>query len=636
MAALVASACSTGGPTTGDPSTTRATVDPPSAETSTTLPPGELTVDPIDEHLDERGALTFDGALALFAATFAPLPDIEPASQPAVDADTAIIDVLQARRSDLTAAQREILDAVIGTALPRVAPPGDASGLLHRPRGERADLARPIIDEAVGYFSARLGRTLAVPVELLELPLIGPGGVRHFSDIGNAAAATPYYEAGTGAYLECVIRLNTDAVYQAAMFRSQISHEVFHCFQNAALGVDSSVPLWVKEGQAAWAGEEFAGGTSQSATWWGRWINEPHRPISRRSYDAIGLYSLLAAVGADPYTVIDPLLDNPDLALVRSAGGARLDHVWGLHYANEPSWGDAYTVQGPAAPSTQAFRHRVFMAEGGGTVRFSVRPPLPDEGAQVYDLTVSGDVITVRADGGRGGVRFDDGTEVRFDVTAQAELCLRPEGCECPSGSSVATPLASPDAFVAIGPGPTPTISGQSLDEWCDEPADTTAPPATDPPSECHVGTWESTTLTFPSIPGLDAEFAGGDGIVAEFRADGTARVNYDLMTPATAVPVGAGAPPIVVTVTFLGVLDGRWAAVEGGTFTVTGNTAAVRVLATSALGGTESTVIDEPLSGLVGPSGAVYTSSTCTDELLQLTNAYPGGVMTLTFQRTD
>ena len=631
---VIASACSGAEPSTDDATATTASVAPTSTEASAPPTPGELTVDPIDEHLDERGALTLDGARALFAVTFAPLPGVEPAARPALDADTAVIDVLQAHRNELTAAQLDVLDAVIGTGLPRATHSG-AGGLLHRPLGERADLARPIIDEAVDYFSTRLGRSLTVPVALLELPTIGAGGVRHFSDVGNAAAATPYYDADTGAYVECVIRLNTDAVYQAALFRSQVSHEVFHCFQNAALGIGSSVPLWVKEGHAAWAGEEFAGGTSQSATWWARWIDEPNRPLTRRSYDAIGLFSLLTAVGADPYSVVDPLLDNPDVALVRSAGGASFDHVWGLHYANEPAWGDVYVVRGPAAPSTQAFRHRTFMAPGGGPVRFSARPPLPDEGAQVYDLTVSGDVITVRADGARGGVRFDDGTEVRFDLTAQADLCLRPEGCDCPSGGGVTSPLASPDAFVAVGPGPAPTISGQSLDEWCDDPTDTTAAPDTVPPSLCHVGTWESTTLTFPSIPGLDAEFSGGNGIEFVFRADGTARVGYDLMTPASAVPVGPGAPPITVTVTFFGVLGGRWAASADGAFTVTGNTAAVRVVATSALDGTESTVIDSPLSELAAPSGIVYTSGTCTDETLQLTNAYPGGVMTLTLQRT-
>jgi len=577
--------------------------------------------------------LTVDAALSLFAATFQPLPGVQAAAAPAVDADSSILSTLSGAQAQLTAEQWAIVDAVIGDDAAETI---GGTGLLRRPsavRGERSDLARPIIDEAVATYTSALGWDLAgIDLEVVELPLYGAGGSMNFSGLGNAASAVPLLDGNTLQYRTCLIRLNVDAPYNPSMFRSQVAHEVFHCFQYV-VGFDG--PEWVMEGSAAWAGETFAGGSAQSVLWWRRWINEPQRPLPARTYDAIGLYSLLDQVGVSPYSLISQLINASDpVAVVMRASGDLADR-WATHYANDPSWGAPYTVIGPGAPATSAFRFDLFVPNDGTAARFA-SPPVPLElGAQVYSLRTDGDVVSITSTGSAGAIRFGDGTEMTFSAGGRMDFCLRDGGCACPSGTSrPTTPVADPSAFVGVGPAShPPTIVAATLEQWC-QPAE---PTTTVPVNPCMVGQWRSDASTMPEMEGLDdIVFTGGDGALVELDADGGFIIDYTPSTPIVGVADVAGTGPLRTTVTISGGFTGTWSVGADGLFVADGDASLIHITASSEFAGQTIPVFDTTLGDIMAqlPDSPVFTVADCAGDTMILTNAYPGAVQSTTYHR--
>lgn len=594
--------------------------------------PGELPFDPVVEHLDANGVLTLDGALALFAATYAPLPDIEPASAPVED-DHSILTTLVSHRGELTAEQQVIIDLVIGVPGRTVFQPIRSSG--HRGRPALGELAEPIIDEARAYFADRLGRSLTIPITIADLPMYGPGGIAHFPSTDVAARATGYSSSPTGELDECLIQFNLDAVYDPGAFASQVAHEVFHCFQYTT-GVGR--PQWVLEGQAAYAGEEYAGGTNASRTWWPAWIRDPHRPLTERSYDAIGLYSLSAALGADPYAYFDALYATPDLSVVRAATGPALDDAWALHLANDAAWGDRYVVTGPGAPPVRGNRYNINLTLDGPPGTFSYRPGIRELGAQIYQFDAPGDIVSVASNGATGGVRFRDGTEALFSAGTTTDFCIAPGGCVCPGDPPGPTvDVAGSSAFVGVGPSPgaEPIIRAISLDEWCGESA--SAPTVAAPtPDTCEIGTWISTSLVVPPVPGFTTVTSGGDGVVVTFGADGSFYADYDAMTPAVSQATIPDGPSASTAVTFTGALVGTWIVGADGQLVVEANGNPVGVVADLTVAGSTNRILDTTLAELAGIGGAAatFTVSLCEGSTLEVSSAYPGGSVTMVLER--
>ena len=620
---------------TGGDGSTAATSDgrPPASAASTVAPipnptsPRSPEVDPLLAHLDDTGTLTLDGALALFAATHAPLPGVEPAEVPA-DHDASILTTLASRRAELTDEQWAIVEVVIGVGSRTVFEP---VGLRSAPRAGQSDLAEPIIADSVSYFSAKLGRPLTIPITVVELPMYGPGDIAHFPSITVAASASGYSSRPTGELDECLIRFNTSAVYDPRAFPGQVAHEVYHCFQYVT-GV--SRPEWVLEGQAGYAGEEFVGGSNQSRTWWPRWIGTPQRPLTERSYDAIGLYSLTAALGADPYAYFDALYASPDVAVIRSATGPTLDDAWALHLANEPSWGDRYVVAGPAAPSIRGNRYVVHLAVDGGAGVFNYRPRLAELGAQVYEFDAPGDIVSIDPNGATGGVRFRGGVEMMFSTGSATDFCTAPGGCVCPDDPpGPVVDVTDSRAFVGVGPsaGATPIIRAVSLDEWCGERA---PPPtvATPDPGACEIGMWRSTSLVLPPTPGLTTVTSGGDGVMVMFGDDGSFLADYGAMNPAVAEATIPDGPAARTAVTFSGMLSGTWNRGPDGRLVVDAAGDSVRVVADMTVGGATNRFLDTTLAELAGVGGAAatFTVSSCVGSTLEVSSVFSGGSVTM------
>ena len=150
-----------------------------------------------------------------------------------------------------------------------------------------------------------------------------------------------------------------------------IAHEVFHCFQFAALGSlarFARAPSWVIEGGAEWAAAMI---TSPDDTTPGRWtlyFATPKVPLYLRKYDAIAVWSHLAESGTDPWSVFRAVWATDGTPAAFLAAGANtpafLD-AWASGATRVPARGAGWDTTGPGITPIQSI----------GTWRKS--PPLP-------------------------------------------------------------------------------------------------------------------------------------------------------------------------------------------------------------------------------------------------------------------
>ena len=386
-------------PTTGPPesgsalSPTTDIAPPTSAAATTTTVPGTTTTTPLpvdtgdlgtlDGAVAADGTLDLDAALSLFAAGYAPLPGVEPAPGAPIDGGPVLRTVLAAG-DELGDEQRAVVGAVVD-------PPGEPLDtiLANRRADRRLRAAARVTRSALEAFGGARGRPLSddISVTLLLLPYDNGDGTHNFSSPRSAATAIPFGD-GSRPYTECRIRVNADQRVHRRLrfadprFVSVVAQEAYHCLQYEVVPFAAGAPQWVVEGAAAYAGEDFAGGSRTSSAWWRRWVTQPQRPLDRRTYDAIGFFSLLPGA-TNPYAFADALLTDPSVDSVRRRLEASdVFDRWGLAYATRPRWGPAYRMTGPGAPATlraprKTLRLRVDQARrrgrrvggGGGTRR---------------------------------------------------------------------------------------------------------------------------------------------------------------------------------------------------------------------------------------------------------------------------
>lgn len=647
LALVVVPACSDDGGTTGAQTTETTVGAPTSVETTSTddpvpadvealleVVPDDELFDPAQGYLDEDGVLTFDGALALFSAAIVPLPGVEPAPNGDVEEISNVLRVIQRHRAELTAEQSAVFDSVVlaGDAL-------DIDDVLPGPGAYRGmsteDIQRDasaVAQVARSHFATQLGRLLPFAIRIAVLPATVAGvpvfGPRTLAD------ALLVEEGGTE---YCRVRVNEEK-YQPGEIRFVMAHEVFHCFQFAIdNGVDG--PDWVVEGTAQWAAEEFTGGSVPvSEGWAARWASTPTRPISRRSYDAVGLYALVTELGVPIYDYVDDLLRSPRLATVRAAAGTQLDVEWALSYAGRPSWGDPYALAAGSFGGRGAQRQLVRATVDGGPATFPSPASSRDSGAQVYSLAADGDVLVILGDG-YGGIRFDGGDAMAFTGDFAGDFCLKTGGCVCengtPTGGAGRTIAGQGSRSVFIGWGPqgdaSPILEVQSLEQWCN---DVPVPDTTGAISDgCYIGLWRTVRMNIPPVNDLPP-LVGGDGMTVEFRADGTFIANYDTMQPAIAVIDDKN--NVVMSFQFTGVVPGRWSVEPTGEISGSGDLTTLRVLA-RLIEPVEQEILNvgvlEMFGGGAAPPG-VYHVADCRGSSMTITTVWGGGNMSIELQR--
>lgn len=452
-----------------------ATTTPPPTPPSPPVSAGDETTEPVADPAlvrlgdlldDEDGRLPLDDALAVFAAVVAPLPGIEPVADPdglpagaaslairrLVGTDPLAADVAAAVEAAL-APQAGDVEAVISPD--DVAPATTAAGLMRGPA--RRSATAPTADElaaTIAEYAAELSRLSGHELSLpIHARLVGAG--RLGEDEGVTTSMGPI-SAPTGCRL-LLSRALFESAASSEHLTSTVLHEVWHCFQlDAHPGAYQTGPAWIIEGQAEWVGEVLVGGSEASAGPWDTWLLAPERALTRRSYDAIGVYAVADASGADPFRTMLPMLGQ--------AHGAALETLFGTDaptavltvasaLARVPARGSEWESTGPGITASRGARE---MAVPEGTPattqrtvgRFATLP---------VALTVStGDVAMVTALGGSAAaVELADSERTLVAPGTTVSFCLRPDGCLCPDGTPPGgepLPTASPgEGAAAIG-----------------------------------------------------------------------------------------------------------------------------------------------------------------------------------------
>jgi hypothetical protein len=573
-------------------------------------------------------SLGLDAALRQFAAGYAPVPGVTPARSAPVDGGPVLRAVL-AGIDELGTRQRTV---VARAAAPPGRPLDDV--LAQRDANPRLRAAARTARGAVDTFGGARGRSLSddVEVTMLTLPYANTDGTHNFSSPGSIATAIPFGD-GANPYAECRIRINVDAPLDRRAFVSSVAHEAFHCLQFEVLPLAAGAPLWVVEGAAAFAGEDFAGGSRMSTPWWKRWIERPRRPLDRRTYDAIGFFSLLPGA-TNPYEFADALLTDPSSdSIRRRLEGTDVFERWGLEYATQARWGPRYRMNGPGAPlerraPRQPIRLQVDRAAVvvGGAAVTDVLAAAP------FGVRVPGDVLVVTADpGDRGGIRFGDGQKTALSDATQA-YCVRPAGCACPGrrrDTTSATKVESNRLFIGVGPssGGGPSLAARSLGQWCQEVRVPAPPPnALD---RCLVGAWTSRAYVAPGVSGARQTIRGGAGASIEFRADRTVVVDMNQTSPAVIRLTGPAGATVTTTVEYEGSGKGTWSAARGvvNVAGVDPSSFRVRLRVESSrhglLAAAELPANDIRLAGVAGLLGTGRYQ--CTAVSLRITHVVPG-----------
>jgi hypothetical protein len=601
----------------------------PAAPDTASRPPASLSPPTTGEAPPTSATGDLDTALSRFAAAYAPLPGIEPAAVTPVDGGPVLRAVLAAT-DELDEAQRDIVGRVVapaGEPLDEILSDGQAPAQLQS--------AARVVRAALEAFGGARGRPFSndVATTLVLLPYANRDGTHNFSSPRSIATAVPVGD-GARPYAECRIRINDSRPLTRpdAVFVSSVAHEAFHCLQYEVLPFAQGAPSWIVEGAAAYAGEDFAGGSPASRAWWRRWVRQPQHALGRRSHDAIGFFSLLPGT-TNPYAFADALLTDPSVDSVRRRLEASdVFDRWGLAYATRPRWGRRYAITGPGAPAalTAPWRSVTLRVDQPATV--AGKSAVTGLAASPVRVRVPGDVLVVTADpGDRGGLRFGDGQEAALAEATQA-YCVRPGGCPCPGvprDAIPATPVESNELFVGVGPssGGGPALAARSLGQWCQELL-VPAPPAGSV-DQCLARAWTSQAYVAPGVSGAEQTVTGGAGVEVEFRPDRTVTVDMDSSSPAVIGLTGPDGATVTTTVEYTGLGTGTWSA-AGGVVNVAGvdpSSFVVRVRIESSKHGVladrELRATDVRLSGFAGLLGTGRYE--CTAVSLTITHVVPG-----------
>lgn len=307
---------------------------------------------------------------------------------------------------------------------------------------------RAAFDEAVDYLARadHLGHGLAVPTRIVTC-----------ADVRDeAAGTTAFYDLVTGRATRCVILVYPNGLSTGgigSMTRASMTHEAFHCFMQAALGSDArtkydAISGWVREGAAAWVGEDAVGGSPMSGTWWTSYLSEPGLRLFERNYSGIGFYAHMVESGNDLWPLFEPAFRaaagstptpvgiNPDqfaFAVLVNGNDSSLD-TWPAGLFRDPSLGPAWDTSGPgittnaATPIPLALGETLSVADGAQTVRL---------------LDLDGIVrLAIERPGTHapGLLRASDGKQLALTTTT---WCGRDGGCACPDGSPGAAAVAA-------------------------------------------------------------------------------------------------------------------------------------------------------------------------------------------------
>ena len=282
----------------------RTVSQPPSAALPTpgaASPPGAES--PLRQALDgirDDGTWSKDTALAAFAAAFGPLPDVPvPPADPTYHSGTAALEMVEAKWSELTDAQRQAIRAYLGPVAPEVVP-----AAFH---GVALDTYQTLAEQAATDIAAHLGRPLGMPIEVVPLrrrERHGLGlGHRHLVPDPAGAASPPVQGLdptvdGQGRVTRALSAL-ADHPRDVPLLRAHAGRPR-DVAQGAEVGHARARPIGSPRPSPTVSVNPRASMSTGTAT-----SSIPSKKLYARAYDAMGFFAQLAQIGIDPWTVLD-------------------------------------------------------------------------------------------------------------------------------------------------------------------------------------------------------------------------------------------------------------------------------------------------------------------------------------------
>jgi hypothetical protein len=366
-------------------------------------------------------------SLDLFAAVYGPIPGADPARFASDPPEPAVaLAALAAHWWDLGEEQRLGALARLGYAGIQSLRSTSVAGPVDAALQGRVDAARAAV-------AANVGEDVPFPIVIESVPgstWTGPTVVG-----GDATPERGGTMAVDGLADRCRIRANEDI----AISEYTIVHEVIHCFQfhlAGDLATYFDAEHWITEGSASWGGARIGGEDWVPSTWFDHWI--AHRgSLFAVDYAAIGFFWTIESMGADPWTLLRPML--------RAGGGEAAVAATGLDPA-------AVLVRMLAAPARRSVAPALDVAElwdytppdvpaRGGRFDLVVSPSSPFERTEfkpafskhpagVFTLE-GGAIVEVIANSGAGALEFVGDPSRIWHGTFHERFCLEEGWCSC-------------------------------------------------------------------------------------------------------------------------------------------------------------------------------------------------------------
>jgi hypothetical protein len=281
--------------------------------------------------------------------------------------------------------------------------------------------------------------------------------------------------------------------------RSVITHEMFHCFEQRAIG-DEDVWIktfkpanaWIAEGEATWVMYDMVDGVSPTIGRWTDYVDQPARVYMQRSEDAVGIFGHLQDL-SNTGVVWSRMLPILQTAASISGPEAFNELIQGYRENYFTTWGSSYFLASGRKPWTMSGPGPVPSAGPAPEIRKITSQDTEfltadSDVSALFTLSPSGvDVIGVSLMTGYGRLHDESfGVDTALDTSGPLVLCVKQGGCKCPDGSPGASLLskdAKPPLSVGINGGDVQArvgVVGDSLDRFCKKP-DPPDPPGRPP-----------------------------------------------------------------------------------------------------------------------------------------------------------
>jgi hypothetical protein len=219
-----------------------------------------------------------------------------------------------------------------------------------------------------------------------------------------------------------------------------ITHEVVHCYQNVVWGdvaTALAMPSWITEGTALWLAADDTGiAEPMLPSMWTNGYFQPETPLTNRSYDAFGYYSLLAHQGRDLWGLMYTAWQAAAKSAQRSnafinvltGDDPDIRDNWAESYLRRSDWGDPWIAYGFGLPDTTQVAEHPVQAQ-------------PDPGWTGTLLSRANTVLNVNGTSGEIVVVLTDGLASVHDENGNSSTAFQVQrfctvsSCKCPAGT---------------------------------------------------------------------------------------------------------------------------------------------------------------------------------------------------------